>query len=97
MRVSLSERALGDLEQATEWYLGQQALAAADDLVAEFEDALGLLQKFPGLGVEGRQHTHVFTLAKFPFSLVYRVLPDCIRIIAVAHHSRRPGYWAGRR
>lgn len=33
----------------------------------------------------------------FPYSLVYAVEPDRIRIMAVMHHKRRPGYWAGRR
>ena len=33
----------------------------------------------------------------FPYSLVYTVSGDEIRILAVAHHSRRPGYWTGRK
>jgi len=33
----------------------------------------------------------------FPYSLVYIVSKDEIRILAVAHQSRRPDYWAGRR
>jgi toxin ParE1/3/4 len=35
-------------------------------------------------------------LGKFRFTLIYAVDPDLIRIIAVAHHSRRPGYWRDR-
>ncbi len=36
-------------------------------------------------------------LSGFPYSLVYAVEPDRIRIVAVMHHKRRPGYWADRR
>jgi len=32
-------------------------------------------------------------LARFPYSLLYVTEPDHIRIVAVAHQKRRPGYW----
>jgi hypothetical protein len=35
-------------------------------------------------------------MRRFPFSLIYRVDRDTIAILAVAHHSRRPGYWRRR-
>lgn len=35
-------------------------------------------------------------LKKFPYHLVYAVLRDRIRIIAVAHQKRKPGYWKDR-
>ena len=33
---------------------------------------------------------------RFPFSVFYRVSADVVEIIAVAHQSRRPGYWRSR-
>jgi plasmid stabilization system protein ParE len=33
----------------------------------------------------------------FPYALIYRADSDPIRILAVAHVRRRPGYWHGRR
>ncbi len=35
-------------------------------------------------------------LARFPYSLLYLEGPDYIRIVAVMHHRRRPGYWVER-
>jgi plasmid stabilization system protein ParE len=32
----------------------------------------------------------------FPYSLFYVIETDRIRVLAVAHHKRRPGYWAHR-
>ena len=32
----------------------------------------------------------------FPYDLVYEVLPSVLRILAVAHQHRRPGYWRER-
>lgn len=34
-----------------------------------------------------------YLLPKFPFSIIYSIEPDHIRIIAVAHTKRKPGYW----
>ncbi|MGE3298508.1 MAG: type II toxin-antitoxin system RelE/ParE family toxin [Porticoccaceae bacterium] len=97
MRISLSHEASADFEAAIDWYLEELAFAAADDFADEFEHALALLGTFPEMGVTSQYKTRAFTLPKFPYSLIYRVLSDHIRIIAVAHHSRRPGYWAARR
>ena len=35
-------------------------------------------------------------LRKFPFSIFYRILPECIEVIAVVHQSRDPGTWQRR-
>lgn len=35
-------------------------------------------------------------VGKFRVSLIFRVRGDEIQILAVAHHSRRPGYWKER-
>ena len=32
----------------------------------------------------------------FPYSLVYSESPVEVRVVAVAHHRRRPGYWKAR-
>ena len=37
-----------------------------------------------------------YLLPKFPYSIIYSIEPDHIRIIAVAHNKRKPGYWSKR-
>jgi hypothetical protein len=32
----------------------------------------------------------------FPYNIIYRVWENYIYLVAVAHHSRRPGYWRER-
>jgi len=34
-------------------------------------------------------------LERFPYDIVAIELPDETVVIAVAHHSRKPGYWLG--
>lgn len=37
-------------------------------------------------------------LSHFPFAVIYRILPDStIRVIAVMHLHREPGYWRNRK
>ena len=95
--VSFSGEAQADADAAVDWYIGEGALVAADDFVLEIEKALGLLGQFAELGETGLHKTRTLPLNSFPYSLVYRLQGNVIRIIAVAHHSRRPGYWVGRR
>ncbi|PYV59001.1 MAG: hypothetical protein DMG97_15180 [Acidobacteria bacterium] len=37
-----------------------------------------------------------YLLGTFPFSVVYLDDPGGVKIVAVAHHKRRPGYWKAR-
>jgi toxin ParE1/3/4 len=97
MLVSLGNEAQADADEAIDWYIAEGAPAAAEDFVNELEHALNLLRRFPNVGHNGLRRTRILPLQSFAYSLVYRVLPDRVRVIAVAHHSRRPGYWAGRR
>lgn len=37
-----------------------------------------------------------YLIDRFPYGLLYVVLPDVVTIVAVMHLHRRPGYWRGR-
>lgn len=97
MKVSLSEEALVDAEQAADWYIEQDAWAAAQTLQTEIDQALARIAAQPGLGTPGPAKTRILPIHRFPMSLVYRVQGDVIRVIAVAAQRRRPGYWSARR
>lgn len=96
-QISLSEEAQADADSAIDWYIGEGAFIAADDFINEIERALNLLKQFPAIGESGARKARSFPLHGFPYSLIYRLQGNIIRVIAVAHHSRRPGYWAARR
>ena len=34
-----------------------------------------------------------FLLTRFPYALLYRIEPEAIHLLAVAHTKRLPGYW----
>lgn len=97
MRISFSGEAQADTSAVVDWYIGEGALTAADDFADELDQALALLCQFPELGETRARNTRTLPLRSFPHSLIYRLQADTIRVIAVAHHSRRPGYWVRRR
>jgi hypothetical protein len=45
----------------------------------------------------GSARSGVATLDRFPFTLVYQINANEIVVLALAHMSRRPGYWSRRR
>jgi plasmid stabilization system protein ParE len=96
VQVSLSAEAQADTDAAVDWYIGEGAFIAADDFADELDQTLGLLSQFTKLGEPGAHNTRTLPLHSFPYSIIYRLRDDIVRIIAVAHHSRRPGYWVGR-
>lgn len=58
--------------------------------------AEGRVRKNPLLGRTFEAGTRKIRVKIFPFSLSYKERPDHIFIYAVAHLSRRPGYWMER-
>ena len=34
---------------------------------------------------------------RFPYFAVYKVLPQAVHVLAIAHARRRPGYWRRRK
>ena len=65
--------------------------------IAEFEHTLDNLCRQPRLGSVWRGTTRRFPLRRFPYSIIYEIRPNEVRVIALAHQSRRPGYWRSRR
>jgi plasmid stabilization system protein ParE len=65
--------------------------------ILECERALALLCGHSHLGAPWRNGRRRFPLRKFPYSIVYYALGEELRVVALAHHRRRPSYWSGRK
>ncbi|MGH8610034.1 MAG: type II toxin-antitoxin system RelE/ParE family toxin [Gammaproteobacteria bacterium] len=57
------------------------------------EEATARALAFPLAGSPASKNTRRVFLKDFPFSVVYRPAKDGVVVFALAHHSRRPGYW----
>ena len=93
---SLSPEAEEELDQAAAYYRDQAGAAIAGAFLDEVERAARLIVEHRGLGTPALRGRRLMPLRRIPFSLLYRVEGDAIRISAVAHHGRRPGYWRSR-
>jgi toxin ParE1/3/4 len=93
--VEFHPAARTELTTATDWYL-ERSRSAAAEFVREVQHAVQRIAESPERYPVTRTGRRRFVLLNFPFDLVYRILEDRIEIIAVAHHSRRPGYWQRR-
>ena len=93
MKLVILPQAQDELQHAVAFYIAQANIALGEAFINEFERAAAVLLETPLIGQHWRSGTRRFSLHLFPYSIIYQVKPDFLRIIAVAHHRRRPGYW----
>ena len=92
-----STPASAELAEAVRWYE-----TCRKGLGVDFYDAvvraIELIRTHPDIGTlrAGRLPHRRVLVAGFPYQIVYRVRDDDLYVIAVAHTSRRPGFWQGR-
>ena len=85
-----------EASQAYNWYSDRDEMAAerfADELDRAVETVSMSPRRFP----EYLLGTQRLLLNNFPYAIVYREFHDHVRVIAVPHERRRPGYWKARR
>lgn len=58
--------------------------------------AIAIVEQHPQIGREVRPGMRRILVRRFPYELIYSVRGNTLRIIAVAHGHRRPGYWIDR-
>lgn len=94
--VDLHEEAAIEYDAAFDWYV-QRSSDAALKFDAEINRALNEIVQFPRRWALGPYSTRSFLLRQFPFVVIYRErVWGEIQIVAIAHTSRRPGYWKER-
>lgn len=95
MKVEFLPLAAQELvEAAAEYEQPVQALGL--EFAAEVERVAGILEQRHSIGPKLDPIHRRITLRRFPLALIYRVDAAAVRIVAVAHHRRRPNYWRPR-
>lgn len=85
-----------ELIDAADYYESQRPSLGLE-LLGEVEQSINFLIRYPEAGVRVGDSVRRLVLPKFPYSILYRVLETGeIRILAIAHHKRRPQYWIER-
>ncbi len=102
MRFRIVAGARRDLRSSTAWYQKQAGLGA--DFVAAVSVAIRRVESdphslpstenpWPPVGRNIRR----CPVEGYPFQVIFEILPDELVVLAVAHGSRRPGYWKRRK
>ena len=85
----------GDYAKALRWY-AERSVQAADRFETEFGKALESIasdpHRFPMCDASHRY----YLMRHYPFQVIFREHGGGIVVIAVAHTTRRAGYWADR-
>lgn len=97
MKLVIIPLALAELHDAAAFYAAKANAGLGLTFVAEFERTANLILENPMLGAIFRGTLRRHLLRRFPYSVIYQITAEELRIIAVAHHRRRPGFWKGRK
>jgi toxin ParE1/3/4 len=88
------------LAAAAAWYeqrregLGLEFLGEVDGVFAAIARSPGRFPLYPRVAPElGVRRA---AARRFPYSIAFIELPTAVRVLAIAHERRRPGYWVGR-
>ncbi len=93
--VRLLLEAEDDLTEAAS-FLEERVDGLGVDLTVEVEHANARLEENPYVGPRLERGVRKLRVNRFPYNLVYRILPDEVLVLAVAHHRRRPRFWRDR-
>jgi toxin ParE1/3/4 len=85
-----------ELRAAIAYYDGQRE-GLGLEFQAEVEAAMARIVQTPtAFAPYGNEGLRKYVVRRFPFTIYYLELEDCIWIAAVANQRRRPGYWVHR-
>jgi len=84
-----------ELYDATSYYEGRSpGLGTA--FLDEVEHAITQIREYPVAAPQIDRLIWRKLLRRFPYSIMYSVQDNAIRILAIANHKRRPLYWRKR-
>lgn len=95
MKVRYLPAAYAELVEAVAYYQARNPLAA-HRFNAAVQHEENHLQAHPYLAASPQMPWRIWPIPHFPYSLVYRIAGQELIVVAVAHHSRRYGYWKSR-
>ena len=97
MNLRIHRLAVAEIDHEVDYYESRQA-GLGTELENEIDAAFSLILQFPEAAPQWRERPdrRVAVLDRFPFTLPYQIVGEDVVILALAHTSRRPGYWSRR-
>lgn len=95
IRIELEPEAEAELEAAVDWHLSHSR-DVAERFADEYERVIEAIHRFPEIGRPIDGGLRRLNIGRTDYTIIYRLRDDVATILAVAHASRRPGYWRER-
>lgn len=95
MSHSIHPEAEAEFEAAIKFYNGRED-GLGDDLYDEVFATIDRIVEFPNSWPRYTHRTRRCLCNRFPYTVIYRHTDNEVTIYAVAHQSRKPGYWKKR-
>ncbi len=96
VNIRFTAAAKRELLAALKRYRDDAGVTTAERFNDSVQHAAMRLRQMPELGSPAPAELRTWPLQRFQYTLVYRVDPKEIVVIAVAHQRRAPAYWQGR-
>ena len=96
MKFSSNINVENELADGRDFYQTQVGLALAADFLEEYNRLIKLLLRYPQFGTPFGDGIRKQPMRRFPYNIIYRFNGENLRILAVAHQSRKPRYWQDR-
>ena len=94
--VVLHDQARAELEAAVAWY-EQCRPGLGVEFQAAVEEAVRRIRENPRVGSRyGATRFRCVFARRFPYVVFFAEGADAVRVMAIAHDRRRPGYWSDR-
>ncbi len=98
--IRVEPEAKQELAAAAAWYERRRE-GLGRELIAEIDAVLGAIARSPARfplypRADARLHVRRALPRRFPYAVAFIDLGPVIRVIAIAHERRRPGYWLAR-
>ena len=95
--VDVHVDALDELDEAAEWYEARRP-GLGFEFAAEMERVVASISERPFAFPQWKPEDPVrrAMARRFPYAVFFDIEPQRVVVMAIAHSSRRPGYWGGR-
>jgi plasmid stabilization system protein ParE len=94
-RLRIHSQAQQEIHEAFDWYF-KRSFQTAEAFLDEIGKSLSQIVSHPKLYPAYLHHTRRRILKGFPYSVIFQEKEDTLRVLAIAHAKRRPGYWRSR-
>jgi plasmid stabilization system protein ParE len=96
VQIKFYREATDELEEALNWYAARSPNARSK-FSAGVKQSIASIIKTPHRYLKLSHSHRACRVIGFPYQVIYRVAGDIVIVVAIAHTSRRPGYWKRRR